>query len=74
MQHRLPALINQQAAFHVYAQALESSRRSAAPPAHGRVAIKCMAGMLAAAPHFNYASGEQRGAHAVRQRRARPAS
>lgn len=25
---------------------------------HGRVAIKCMAGLLLAAPHFNYRSGE----------------
>lgn len=46
--------------YHTYLQALQQTlKRSSsgqAPLQHGRVAIKCMAGLLLAAPHFNYRS------------------
>lgn len=36
--------------------ALNATRSGHAPPAHGRVAARCLSGLLVAAPHFNYAS------------------
>ena len=36
--------------------ALNASRSGQVPPAHGRVAARCLSGLLVAAPHFNYAS------------------
>jgi nucleolar complex protein 3 len=35
---------------------MNAAKAGGAGPAHGRVAARCMAGLLAAAPHFNYAS------------------
>lgn len=40
-------------------QALKASTAGRAPVQQGRVAAKCMAALLAAAPHFNYRSGKQ---------------
>jgi nucleolar complex protein 3 len=35
---------------------LNAARSGHATPAHGRVAARCLAGLLVAAPHFNYSS------------------
>ena len=40
-------------------QAFNASNAGHAPIQQGRVAVKCMAGLLEAAPHFNYRSGGQ---------------
>ena len=45
-----------QAYLRALLAALTATRRGKAPLAHGRIAVKCMAGLLAALPHFNYAS------------------
>ncbi|KAL4433583.1 hypothetical protein ABPG75_000024 [Micractinium tetrahymenae] len=46
--------------YHTYLQALQQAfQRSSSGQAqaqHGRIAVKCMAGLLQAAPHFNYRS------------------
>ena len=42
--------------FHL--QAYKGSNGGQAPLQQGRIAVKCMAGLLEAAPHFNYRSGE----------------
>lgn len=38
-------------------QAFKGSNAGQAPLQQGRIAVKCMAGLLEAAPHFNYRSG-----------------
>jgi nucleolar complex protein 3 len=49
--------------YHAYLKALlrafKASNAGDAPIQQGRVAAKCMAGLLEAAPHFNYRSGGQ---------------
>ena len=42
-------------------QAFRGSSASQAPLQQGRIAVKCMAGLLEAAPHFNYRSGVREG-------------
>lgn len=46
--------------FHsAVTQAYKTSNSGQAPLQQGRIAVKCMAGLLEAAPHFNYRSGGQ---------------
>ncbi len=47
MQHRL---------FSPILQALAAVKDGEAPVAHARIAIRCLCGLLACLPHFNYVS------------------
>ena len=43
-----------QAFLKILLQAINLSKAGQAPPQHGRVAIRCLCGLLTAVPHFNY--------------------